>query len=117
MDEPEDTESLSKKINLSDAVNWVKLAWDSVRESTIKKCFTSCTAQSELPQISDDFRTEEQEVAELGRQANVEVAINSDKNIPTCDEPDGNWEQDLYKTVMNKSEENSIDTTSDIDEE
>jgi hypothetical protein len=50
-----------------------------------KKCFTSCTAQSELPQIFDDLRTEEQEVAELGRQANVEVAINGDENIPTCD--------------------------------
>jgi hypothetical protein len=76
----------------------------------IKECFTSCTAQSELPQIFDDFRTEEQEVAELGRQANVEVAINGDENIPTCDERDGNWEQDLYKTVTNKSEEDTIDT-------
>jgi hypothetical protein len=62
-----------------------------------KKCFTSCTAQSELPQIFDDFRTEEQEVAELGRQANVEVAINGDENIPACDELDGNWEQDKKK--------------------
>jgi hypothetical protein len=50
-----------------------------------KKSFTSCTAQSELPQIFDDFITEEQEVAELGRQANVEVAINGDQNIATCD--------------------------------
>jgi hypothetical protein len=25
----------------------------------------------------------------------VEVAINGDENVPTCDELDGNWEQDL----------------------
>jgi hypothetical protein len=30
---------------------------------------------------------------------------------------DGNWEQDLYTTVLNKSEEDTIDTASDIDEE
>jgi hypothetical protein len=47
----------------------------------------------------------------------VEVAINGDENVPTCDELDGNWEQDLYKTVTNKSEEDAIDTASDIDEE
>jgi hypothetical protein len=117
MDKAEDTEFLFKKKNLSDTVDWVKLAWDSVRKSTIEKCFTSCTAQSELPQIFDDFRTEEQEVAELGRQANVEVSINSDKNIPTCNELDGNWEQDLYEKVTNKSEEDTIDNASDIDEE
>jgi hypothetical protein len=82
-----------------------------------KKCFNSCTAQSELPQIFDDFITEEQEVAELGGQANVEVAIKGDENVPTCDELDGNWEQDLYKTVTNKSEEGTIDTASDTGEE
>jgi hypothetical protein len=117
MDEAKDTESLSKKINLSDAVDWVKLAWDSVRESTIKKCFTLCTAQSELPQIFDDFITEEQEVAELGRQANVEVAINGDQNVPTCDELDGNWEQDLYTTVTNKKRRRHYRHCYDIDEE
>jgi hypothetical protein len=94
----------------------VKLACDSVRESAIKKSFTSCTAQSELPQIFDDFRTEEQEVAELGRQANVEVTINGDENVPACDERDGNLEQDLYKTVTNKNED-TIDTASDNGEE
>jgi hypothetical protein len=73
--------------------------------------------QSELPQILDDFRTKEQEVAELGRQANVEVATNGDKNIPTCDKLDGNWEQNLYKMVMNKSEEDTIPTASDTDDE
>jgi hypothetical protein len=30
---------------------------------------------------------------------------------------DGNWEQDLYTTVLNTSEEDTIDTASDIDEE
>jgi hypothetical protein len=33
----------------------------------------------------------------------VEVAINGDENIPTRDELDGNWEQDLYKMVMKKT--------------
>jgi hypothetical protein len=44
----------------------------------------------------------------------VEVAINGDENIPTCDELDENRKQDLYTTVLNKSEEDTIDTASDM---
>jgi hypothetical protein len=44
-------------------------------------------------------------------------AINCDENIPTCDELHGNWEQDLYKTITNKSEKDTIDTACDIHEE
>jgi hypothetical protein len=44
----------------------------------------------------------------------VEVAINGDENFPACDDLDESWEQDLYKMVMNKSEEDAVDTASDI---
>jgi hypothetical protein len=42
------------------------------------------------------------------KKANVECAVNGVGNVPTCEELDGNWEQDLYKTVTNKSEEDTI---------
>lgn len=34
---------LAKKVNVLDAIKWLKSAWDSVQVSIIQKCFAKCS--------------------------------------------------------------------------
>ena len=39
---------LAKKINVLDAILWLKFAWDTLQPSTIQKCFSKCGINEDL---------------------------------------------------------------------
>ena len=41
MDEAISALELAKKVNVLDAILWLKSAWDNVQSATIQKCFTN----------------------------------------------------------------------------
>ena len=41
MDEAISASELAKKVNVLDAILWLKSAWDNVQSATIQKCFTN----------------------------------------------------------------------------
>ena len=63
MDEATCATDLSKKVNILDAILWLKSAWDDVQPMTIQKCFAKCgfteTSQPEeddLDEVDDDLQ-------------------------------------------------------------
>ena len=56
IDEVESASLLAKKVNLFDAIMWLRSAWDSLLPTTIKKCYALCgiSRASSSPKESDN---------------------------------------------------------------
>ena len=54
MDEATSASDLAKKVNVLDAVMWLKSAWDSVQPTMIRKCFQKCGFGTESLSEDDD---------------------------------------------------------------
>ena len=42
MDEANTATDLSKRVNIKHAISWLSMAWTSVTETCIQKCFAKC---------------------------------------------------------------------------
>lgn len=67
---------ITKKINVLDAVKWVKYAWDEVKDVTIQKCFAKAGFSVDNLALSDQQLDDEdeislQELIRRGNEANV----------------------------------------------
>ncbi|PSN30122.1 hypothetical protein C0J52_28422 [Blattella germanica] len=94
MDDAISVHELAKSVTVSDAVSWVKTAWNEVKLETIRKCFVRCGFQSsvvdESVNGSDDASDYVPDLIQLGQVVNVAVEVSAiDEEIPCFNE---NWD-------------------------
>jgi hypothetical protein len=58
IDEANNATELSKRVNIKDAIGWVKTGWDSVSAETIIKCFAKCGFRQEVEESLDSENPE-----------------------------------------------------------
>ena len=68
---PPSASEVAKKVNILDAIMWLKSAWDEVQPARIQKCFAKCSFSEQLLQCDENEEVEENDdlqdfVAELG---------------------------------------------------
>ena len=73
MDDANTATELSKKINILDAIMWLKSAWDSVQPDTIKKCFAKCGFDMVEESDLDDEEEDEVEPCVISFQSEYGV--------------------------------------------
>ncbi|XP_045195023.2 tigger transposable element-derived protein 6-like [Mercenaria mercenaria] len=127
-------ESVSKSLNVLDAVQWVNSSIKDVKADTVTKCFRKAgfkeslfASDSVVVDDDDDDDDEDdnvpiQELVELMRVANKKISLGDtmtvkeyldvDSNIPNGEDLSENWESDLLQTHKN-TESEPVDSDSD----
>ena len=54
IDECSSASDVAKKVNVLDAILWLKSAWDSVKAVTIERCFAKCGFLDTLVDAQDE---------------------------------------------------------------
>ena len=112
MDECSSASELAKKVNILDAILWLKGAWDAVKAETIERCFAKCGFVDTLVDTTIDDGSAETELNSeteaLLTSANLtwEEYTNFDQELATCQTLEKDWEENLIATLR---EEQSLD--------
>ena len=92
---------LAKCIDLLDAIGWIKLAWDSVKAETIRKCFATCHIKPE--------KSIEEEIVELGAESQLLQAMEWEEFVA--------MDSKLPVVNPNSAAHDSVEEEEDLDEE
>ena len=122
-----------KSVDLLQAIRWIAQAWESVSESTIKKCFAKAGILSgdesvvafpadqgefdpdsgELMQVNS-LLSDTSPVSESDTPFAVE-ALDATSMPLTCKELSANWEEEFFSTLSASTSQNSEEDDSDDD--
>ena len=122
MDEARTATELSKRVDILDAIRWVHLAWTSVGDTAIVKCFAKCGFQTPEaatgPVAADTVDVAQPDgaaYAELLGDVPWQTYVAMDDATSTADVTGDDWEAALIarakglKTADQESEEKEVD--------
>ena len=107
MEEATSASEVAKKVNILDAIMWLKSAWDEVQPASIQKCFSKCGFSEQLLQCHENEEVEENDdlqgfVAELGMT--WDEYCNFDETVATYVTIENNWEENLVASCSAREE-------------
>ena len=113
MDEAACASDLAKSVNILDAIMWLKSAWDSVKTTTIQKCFArcafdkaTCSDQEEETVIIDSTITAFVEACGVSLEVcgvSWEEYANFDHDLSTNRSIDEDWETAILEKAKSQS--------------
>ena len=94
--ETTEASALAKSVNVLDAIFWLKLAWDTVTQHTITKCFISCGFK-ELQPVEEEptTSTDTTDFDQLLHGIPMDEYVSSDLNVANSLSSSTQWEEDL----------------------
>ena len=94
--ETTEASALAKSVNVLDAIFWLKLAWDTVTQHTITKCFISCGFK-ELQPVEEEptTSTDTTDYDQLLHGIPIDEYVSSDLNVANSLSSSTQWEEDL----------------------
>ena len=119
MNDASSASELAKKVNVLNAISWLKVAWDHVQPSTIQKCFSKCGFSDELMTNDENVEVDE-ELEDFARQhggVTWEEFSNFDSNLATTMTVEDNWEENLLASCCTEDDRLSDSDEDDEDEE
>ena len=90
MDDTSSASELSKKVNILDAILWLKNAWDTVAAVTTERCFAKCGFVESLVGTADEGETadvqlcSEMETILTNAGMTWDEYANFDEQLATC---------------------------------
>ena len=113
MDDANTATELSKKINILDAIMWLKSAWDSVQPDTIKKCFAKCGFDVVEESDLDDEEEDEVEPYVISFLSEYDVTwdqfVNFDGILATNETLEDDWENTILESTHGQTSAISSD--------
>ena len=114
---------LLKGVNVLDAIYWLNRAWNAVESSTVVKCFNKCVFDT-LKTGSDSVEVEEEDaednvplsVLKLSKElfgCEFSELAELEKNIPTCDTNQINWDLPATELLNEREDCDSDDNDGD----
>ena len=98
MDDAQTASQLSKRVDMLDAIRWVHLAWASVSDTTITKCFAKCGVGVEAPGDTEEVVVQQPEGPAydtlLGTESWADF-VSMDNATRTTDIISDDWESAL----------------------
>ena len=122
MDEANTATDLSKRVNIKHAISWLSMAWTSVTETCIKKCFAKCGFKTteEAVETVDEPEPEPEplppQVQQLLGDTTWDEFVSMDNGTVTTAVVEDNWEEQLVAKATGGTPCESSDG-SDSDEE
>ena len=119
MNEASGASDLAKRVNVLDAIMWLKNAWDNVKPTTIQKCFAKCGFSEAVFTDPDDTAIDSSLSAFVEASgASWEVYANFDHDLATNRTIGEEWEAALLENARTgTSAEDRADTIEDENEE
>ena len=97
MDEANTATDLSKRINIKHAISWLSMAWTSVTETCIQKCFAKCgfKTSEEAFETVDEPEPLPPQVQKLLGDTTWDEYVAMDNGTVTTAVVEDNWEEEL----------------------
>ena len=104
MDEAACVSDLAKSVNILDAIMWLKSAWDSVKPTTIQKCFARCGFNKATCSDQEEDTVIDSTITAFVETCGVswEKHANFDHDLSTNRSIDEDWETAILERVMSK---------------
>lgn len=118
MDNATSVYDLAKSVTVSDAVSWIKSAWNEVKPETITKCFINSGFQSSQNEdAAEDEGGDESinDLSQLCEAANIELDISTMNEQIECFNSGDNWEDVVAE--MNPDPQCSDNQNSDSEDD
>jgi hypothetical protein len=110
MDECNSATELCKRVTIKDAIGWLSVAWTSVSESCIQKCFAKCgfRIDSDNTAEADEIHVPEQFQQLLGDMSSDDF-VTMDKDTDTTAQIPDDWEKELSTVSESAQSDDSGD--------
>ena len=120
---------ITKSVHILTAIQWMKQAWDAVKEETVVNCFRHCGMQAAVAKTTEDpfadLDENEAQLEDLIEQLHPYDCVTAseyaeaDDEVATCAAFEGseNWRQELREMVVSNGHQSKRIDVEDKDED